>query len=59
MCHEAACGGREGKHAVTKFRRTVSIRIVIEDRKIGNNTERYKRMKTERKRWEVDGAESI
>ncbi len=40
MCSGAAGGGR---HAVTKFRRAVIVKIAIEDRKRGNIATKFKR----------------
>ncbi len=38
--------GKQGKHAVTKFRRTVFITIAIEDSKRSNIASEIKRLKT-------------
>ncbi len=37
--------GRAGRHAVSKFRRAVRVKITIEDRERGNLTVEFKREK--------------
>ncbi len=48
-----------GRHAVSKFRRAVFMKIAIEDRKGCNITTVYERLKTVSQRRRVDEAKSF
>ena len=57
-----SCAARpreEGRHAVSKIRRAVSMKIAVEDSKTGNTAAKRERLKTVNQRRGVDKTKSF